>query len=281
MSRLGVSLDLFKKFLGIKFYFSIFLPLVFISNEKDGRGTEININYNYKTSHHFGIYNLLIFMINRLRPVKLISFWSNYISNRNHYTDNSLVLKYEVVRKWFDDFKPNITIDLGSNTGEFSKLALHYSAYVVAIDQDHDCIQKLYAETKSEKLFCVVADITDLNGGCGWIGKEFPSLFERLVQLRSDLVLMLALIHHLSIVNSIPLSEIADFCSCITESFLIVELISPEDSVVNSLISLHMRNPMDFSIEKQRDEFNKFFTSVEEFWISKTRILCLMKKNAK
>lgn len=83
ISRLGISLSLFKKFLGLKYYFSIFFPLFFTFKSDDARDNTLKVDSHFKTSHHFGIYNFIYFILNRLKPIKASSFWSNYVTDRH------------------------------------------------------------------------------------------------------------------------------------------------------------------------------------------------------
>jgi SAM-dependent methyltransferase len=191
------------------------------------------------------------------------SVWSNYVLERAHYTKSSMQVKIDQLRLWFNAIKPRVVLDLGCNTGEFSKLALEFAQLVIALDSDHDCVQKLYLDAQGNtRLHPIVADLGDLLGARGWASKEFPSLLERLSG-KVDLVLMLALVHHLHFAEGIPMPEVAKFAANLTTSDLIVELIEPADKMVCQLAQRRRKYSDLFSIDMQLLAFQKYFETVE------------------
>ena len=66
---------------------------------------------------------------------------------------------------------------------------------------------------------------------------------------------MLAVLHHLAIAASIPLSEIAAFAARCTRRFVIVELIDSYDPQLIRLVQLYGRTLDEFSLCRQRTAF--------------------------
>ena len=54
----------------------------------------------------------------------------------------------------------------------------------------------------------LVLDLSDPSPGLGWRSRERPPFVER---VRPDLVLCLAVVHHLALTNTVPLDEIVAF----------------------------------------------------------------------
>jgi hypothetical protein len=185
------------------------------------------------------------------------SGWSGYESDRPHYEGDSLDRKRRQVAEWIERVDPTWTIDFGCNAGEFSAIALAHGGRVIGMDADHDSIQRLYLRHAGHpRLYAVVAPLDDLRGGRGWEASEHPGLTERLTGA-ADLVMMLALIHHLSIGASIPLAQVARFAWNCTRRAAIIELLDETDPQLMALCRQRRREPAEFSAARQRQALEK------------------------
>ena len=75
-------------------------------------------------------------------------------------------------------------------------------------------------------------DLADPSPGLGWRGGERPGLLDR---GRPELVLALALVHHLSIGANVPLAEVVDWLASLGGA-LVVEFPTREDPMVQRLL---------------------------------------------
>jgi len=181
--------------------------------------------------------------------------WAGYAEQRTHYAGESLDAKRLFVDDAMARIKPDWVLDLGCNTGEFSRLALAHGARVVALDADHGSVQRLFREMPATAAaYPVVASIDDLTAGRGWGGNEHPGLPSRLAR-QADLVLLLALVHHLAVAASVPLDEVAMMAARWSRRWLIVEWIGEADPQLQLLCSQRQRSPEEFSIAAQRSAF--------------------------
>lgn len=215
------------------------------------------------------------------RSIGGTSAWSVYVEERAHYPQAAVQAKVEHVRQWLAHARPHTVLDLGCNTGEFSGLALEVAQRVIALDADHDSVQRLFnANRGNTRLQAVVADLGDLRGGRGWAAAEFAGLHDRLAG-QADLVLMLALVHHLHVAEGIPMPEVAAFAAQLTTRDLVVELLEPEDPMVHRL-SEQRRRPLDsFSIGLQLRAFEAHFETVRRVHLPDThRHLLWMRRHA-
>ena len=207
-----------------------------------------------------GLQASLSWMLDGVRPAHSTAStrqgaWLGYVSHRSHYPGSSVERKRETIAAWLAQVRPAWVADLGCNDGEFSAIALESGAHVVAIDSDHACIDALFRrQSASDRLFPVIAVLDDLNRGRGWAGTEYTGLTERLAQ-RVDLVMMLALVHHLAVAASVPMNVVAAFAAHCTRRWLIVELIGEADPQLALLCAQRQRTIDDFSIERQRAAF--------------------------
>jgi ribosomal protein L11 methylase PrmA len=126
--------------------------------------------------------------------------------------------------------------DLGANTGEFSRIASNNGISTVAFDVDAAAVEKNYRHARAQKethILPLVMDLTNPSPSLGWDHDERSSLADR---GPADLVLALALLHHLAISNNVPLDRIARFFSRVG-SALVVEFVPKSDSQVQRLLA--------------------------------------------
>jgi SAM-dependent methyltransferase len=275
--RDGIPPNVALQFLGLNRYLNRYWPLMLGSNLSPDKSEQLPSEQG--KSLHTGLYGFSQFLLNGAKPGQSNSPWVDYTKIRHHYTVEASADKYQKVGEWLNNTKPKWVVDLGCNTGEYTKLAASMGANVIAVDLDHESIQKLVlSQCKANNIYPLISNLGDLAGGRGWFGDEFPSLMKRLHQ-QANVVMLLALTHHLAISESISFQKIAQMTFHITSEFAIVEMIDETDPMALHLCSLRQRNPNDFSLATQMAAFNEFFTIVSIYPIPNThRTLCLLKK---
>ena len=75
-------------------------------------------------------------------------------------------------------------------------------------------------------------DLTNPSPAIGWANEERASFGQR---AQADMILALALVHHLAISNNVPLVSIAESFSKLSPK-LIIEFVPKEDSQVQRLV---------------------------------------------
>ncbi|MCZ8074551.1 class I SAM-dependent methyltransferase [Novosphingobium sp.] len=275
--RDGIQLDTARELLGLSRYLTRYWPLMLGS--KRAPQTAVVAPLREGKSLHGSLYGFSQFLLNGGKPNRTDSHWADYTNMRYHYTDVASTEKRIKVAEWLENTKPKWVVDLGCNTGEFTKLAAETGADVIAIDLDHDSIQKLVlSSNKTTNIHPLVSNLGDMVGGRGWCGDEFPSLMTRLHH-HADMVMMLALTHHLAISEGVYLQKIAQMAARITREFAIVEMLDETDPMVQRLCGQRQRNPSDFSVAAQLEAFGQYFSTVASYAIPNTlRTLCLLKK---
>jgi ribosomal protein L11 methylase PrmA len=144
--------------------------------------------------------------------------------------------KAELVATFLDTERPETVWDLGANTGRFSRLAAERGSFTVSLDSDHDVIDASYREVRREgepRLLPLVVDLANPSPPTGWAHEERAGLEAR---GPADLVMALALIHHLAIGNSVPLPLFVDFLARIGRT-AIVEFVPREDPQVQEMLA--------------------------------------------
>ncbi|HSV92880.1 MAG TPA: class I SAM-dependent methyltransferase, partial [Desulfobacterales bacterium] len=137
-----------------------------------------------------------------------------------------------------EETRPARVVDLGANTGEFSAIAAGPGAYVVASDIDHGAVEICFRRERAneaERILPLVVDLTCPPPAVGWMNRERPSFLDRCAG-RTDLVLALALVHHLAIGNNVPLRSVVELLARVGAQ-AIVEFIDKRDSQVRRLLA--------------------------------------------
>ncbi len=196
------------------------------------------------------------------------------------YSQEEFSEKSQIVESILRSHNDPRVLDVGCNTGHFSKLAAMNGKSVVAIDSDSDVIDALYLNAKREKLniLPVFMDITNPTPATGWESSETSSFLAR-AHGKFDTVLMLAVVHHLMTTHAIPLEAIASLAAKLTKKWLVIEYISPEDPVFTQLA--HGRDYSMMNKEFFEATFGKLFTIEQTFPLkNQSRTLYLLKKSS-
>ena len=180
--------------------------------------------------------------------------WSNYYTDNNNYEDETMTFKKEFVLNNTKKISPNIVWDLGSNTGNFSRISSELGFRTISFDIDPACVELNYLQMKrksQKNLLPLQLDLTNPSPAVGWANNERNSIYKR---SNPDLLLSLALIHHLVITHNIPMSKISELFSKLSSN-LIIEFVPKSDSQVKKLLSTK-KNKYD---EYNQVNFEKIF----------------------
>jgi len=173
----------------------------------------------------------------RAMPEHEGSEWANYTATLTHYSAQESAQKMDWVRAVLEELKPARVLDIGANTGVFSELAASSGARVVALERDAAAAESLYRMSRKTKLSIqtIHADLSRPTPAVGWNNRETSTLLHRL-ESQSDLVMMLAVIHHLILMEQIPIPAIMDLAYRLTAQHLIVEWVPVADPMFISLM---------------------------------------------
>lgn len=193
------------------------------------------------------------------------STWSDYGSTHS-YSDADRARKVEFVRTAASGRRWTLAWDLGCNEGTFSRIAAEHAETVVAVDGDHLTVERLYRtlrESGERTILPLHMNLADPSPDLGWRGLERKALTSR---GRPELVLCLALIHHLVISANVPLHEVLDYFVAVG-GVLVIEFVDKRDPMVERLL----RNKVDQYAEYTQEEFERLLA--ERYEIVRTEAL--------
>jgi SAM-dependent methyltransferase len=139
---------------------------------------------------------------------------------------------------------PHRVLDVGANTGHFSRMAARAGASVVAIDGDSAVVGEIWRQAVAEKLdiLPLVVNLAQPTPPTGWRNLECPSFLDRALSSSAsgsgggfDMVLMLAVVHHMLATERIPLPEIIDLAADLTTRFALIEFVDCDDPMFRRL----------------------------------------------
>ncbi|HWB40306.1 MAG TPA: hypothetical protein VG500_03555 [Gemmatimonadales bacterium] len=179
--------------------------------------------------------------------------WADYTDD-NNYSAEAARSKRQAVVDFLRGLDARTAWDLGANTGEYSRAAREVVPQVIAFDLDPAAVERNYRRVKAEDeagILPLLLDLTNPSPALGWAHRERLSLEER---GPADVLLALAVVHHLAIGHNLPLERVAGFFARLGRS-LVVEFVPKSDSQVRRLL----RDRPDIFPDYTREGFEAAF----------------------
>jgi hypothetical protein len=173
-------------------------------------------------------------LIGKLRSKRSESGWKRYRETCS-YSDADRAAKDRFVRSAIEETAPDLSWDLGCNDGAYARMLAERGGTVVAVDSDDVTVDAFYRSLRSEgpdNVLPLVMDLTDPSPARGWRNEERRAFTGR---AQPDLVLALALVHHLAIAANVPLAEVVSWFRSL-DATLIVEFVEPHDPMAAQLL---------------------------------------------
>jgi SAM-dependent methyltransferase len=178
--------------------------------------------------------------------------WSDYRANTS-YSDADDAAKVAFVQRSVAGRRWPLAWDVGANDGRYSRIAAEHADYVLALDADAACVEGLYRALRDEgstTILPLLMNVVDPSPGLGWAGRERSPLPDR---GRPDLVLCLAVVHHVVISGNVPIREFLGWLRSLG-SALVIEFPTRDDPMVKRLIEAKREHTHD---DYRRDLFER------------------------
>jgi hypothetical protein len=217
-----------------------------------------------------------------IRPSHDETEWVNYYEkNASHYSISAEESKESAVVRALTIIRPRLVFDLGGNLGTYSRLATDRGAYCVSCDIDPLCVHRNYEAARTERnrlLLPLMLNLTNPTPALGFALSERSSFFER---GEADLVMALALLHHLRISGNIPMANIAAQAAQLGRN-LLIEYVPKSDAMAQALLRSRRDTFHDYDDTGFRDAFGAYFDLEATFPVAETqRTLYLFKRRSK
>jgi ribosomal protein L11 methylase PrmA len=162
--------------------------------------------------------------------------WQSY-ERTVQYTGEERAIKARFIGEVVAAAHPRTVWDLGCNSGEYSEIALSSGAQtVIGFEPDLGALEAAYrrAVTKRLNFLPLALDLTNPSPSLGWRNQERLGLTER---RNADLVLCLALLHHLVLGRNLPLAQVLEWLVSLAPRG-VVEFVPKEDPMSEQLTAL-------------------------------------------
>jgi ribosomal protein L11 methylase PrmA len=192
--------------------------------------------------------------------------WSAY-GETTSYTAAAAASKKALVERLLANTSGEVVWDLGANTGAFSFLAADAGRRVIALDYEYGAVELLHRELRKRPAASVLPLVVDLSNpspALGWAHQERRSLADR---ANADVLIALALVHHLAIGNNVPLGQISSFFARLGRQ-LIVEFVPKSDPRVEQMLAARKDVFDDYSLDGMKSAFSVEWDLAEELPIS-------------
>jgi hypothetical protein len=198
--------------------------------------------------------------VERIKTPRFHSVWEEYESVCM-YSQRDRSKKSLFLEECLDAIKPSTAWDLGANVGTYSWIAAGRGVSVVAMDNDHAAIDNLSQEIVAQNqrnILPLVIDILNPTPPVGWENAERSALLDR---GPVDLIMALALLHHIVIRANVPMQKVAHLMAKLGKN-VVIEFVPKADPQVELLLA-HRRDIFpDYHRQGFEDAFGEYFRIV-------------------
>jgi hypothetical protein len=229
----GVPLEIAAAMLPVKTKFNVHLYLHLHLNASVSRSATPQKEATFSAHKLNNIFKSLETGVTALQ-LNYKSTWSAYYTEahqRGRYIEN----KKRIISEWVKGSGLKTAFDAGANDGNFSELLAAEGIYTISADGDHYAVDQLYqtAKQKAVSMHPLIVDLANPSPAIGVNSQERKSLVQRVCV---DLVVALAVIHHLAIGRNIPFESVAFFFKSLGKC-LLIEFVPKHDEKIQMMLS--------------------------------------------
>ena len=255
--KLFQGLNKFKKGVISHIYFPSKVENSILNRERDDAYAKKRKAPSHSKAMIIGLVQSLRRLINRLNYKIGHSDWSQYDITHS-YDDSDFNSKKKFIEKHASSrFREQIW-DIGCNTGTFSDICSQHCNQVISIDSDFVAIEKLFLSQKektSSNILPIVMNLANTSPSQGFASKERKSFEER---GKPELIICLALIHHMRISSNIPNIEFLKYLRSF-DAEIIIEFVDRHDEMVKKLLTNKKEDYPDYNKQDFLREVQKYF----------------------
>jgi SAM-dependent methyltransferase len=175
------------------------------------------------------------------------SHWAGYyesVDQQYFQTDLSpgdWQLKYQAVGKILNDLRPKSVLDVGANAGRYSALAAANGARVTACEADTAALTLCHETARANGLniLPLVVNVFSTAPTPGRGGVACPGPIER---FKSELVMGLAVMHHVVALQRLPMARICELFAALSERWLLLGFVPALKPMMGASAVPHLDN---------------------------------------
>lgn len=159
--------------------------------------------------------------------------WTSYEHERPTYSDAAWSARQGALDGIVSDLAPRSVWDLGAATGHLTRTMSVSVPFVLALDSDAACVERIYRWTRQERVGHVLPLVMNLlnpTPDSGWAGEERVGLLRR---GPADLAVAMGLVHHLAVPGGVPFERQFEVFARLAGA-LVVEFIGRDDPMVRA-----------------------------------------------
>ncbi len=166
------------------------------------------------------------------------TIWGDYTKTCSYDTEAEFSKK-ERVKEYLRQTSPDTVLDIGCNSGDYSRIAAACGARVCSTDFDIGAVEQMYRQLKicPADILPMVVDIANPSPGIGFMNRERETFLER---AKTDCVMALAVIHHLLVGANLSMEAICELFASLTRKHLILEFVPTDDVMFRKLIEFRV-----------------------------------------
>lgn len=237
-------------------FFPYFVQRQILKKERD---TVAATNRNQIKHSRISVIALVDSMLSIIKSLTLkanISAWANY-DHINTYQKNDNNIKKEFIKRVTIDETYQTVWDCGANTGLFSEQISNHVQNIIAMDSDSIAVEKMYQRLKLQKsnINPLVMRLENMSPDHGFSATERVKLEKR---SKPNLVMCLAIIHHIRINSNIPCKNFLEYLWSLNAD-VIIEFVNRDDEMVIKLLVNKEEKYEDYNLESFELEASNFF----------------------
>lgn len=175
---------------------------------------------------------------------------------------DSWTIKERNIQELASKLKPKTVLDIGANIGWFSLMFARHGASVISLERDEECINQLYSYVHKEHLD-VLPLVMDIRQPAPQYELNIGTVLAATERCKSELVMALAVIHHMVGEQGMTLEHLVYILDTFTEKYLLVEFV-PKNEALYKLPELTEEN---WNVPVLKEAFGKCF-DFEGIWES-------------
>lgn len=193
-----------------------------------------------------GFINKLSGFIEGLKKYELKTRWSGYQNDEWNWSSNpdEWSQKMYHVMEMMESVYPETVVDLAGNMGWYGSYRHEKLKYAVIMDYDHKCLDYLWQKIQSLRIQNVLpAYMSVCAPSLGYYRDDAinsaaiePWRKGAVERFKSELVIALAIVHHLAFAQQLTFAEIVSQFASFSSKYLIVEFIEQSDQYITDFL---------------------------------------------